>query len=405
MAAELVAAELVAAAGAAVVAAVVAVVVVVAVAAAVAVAAVATAGAAADGTRHKKKTAEAQRLDSEGARAHRACLMSWPVVHWGDDACPERGLEALSRLPSSSWLIAAVWIGVAIGADRCLVSTRLLLTSSPQRAVLLRRLRVLPRYVLPHGLALLWSATTAASVVLVPLTHRSKVALTFKMAHVVVEGTFLACILLEFGAWTLASLVVCALVGIFVFVVTTPCVATVTLAATAGGALDVFNWLAHLAVAVFQCDNRDVWTAVVGFGWHLLYVCNYIVLQRMRAADETLLDGAHHRMFFTLAGTFVFVDSARRALHPETSASTLSEWNEVLQHHPHAAWSPDGTTLATWNDVDDSGTDTTLVPLHTAANAPSKLRIRFLTAARRVARHVQLYAACLPWGSRATCIV
>ena len=40
-----------------------------------------------------------------------------------------------------------------------------------------------------------------------------------------------------------------------------------------------------------------------------------------------------------------------RASTAETSASTLSEWNEVLQHHPHAAWSPDGTTLATWNDV------------------------------------------------------
>ena len=138
------------------------------------------------------------------------------------------------------------------------ISTRLLLTSSPQQPCCCAVFESFRATCC--GLALLWSATTAASVVLVPLTHRSKVALTFKMAHVVVEGTFLACILLEFGAWTLASLVVCALVGIFVFVVTTPCVATVTLAATAGGALDVFNWLAHLAVAVFQCDNRDVWT-------------------------------------------------------------------------------------------------------------------------------------------------
>ena len=114
--------------------------------------------------------------------------MKLPIVEFPNDTCSERGLDAIYSLEETHPLQALVWIGMTISVERLLVALHLLCTSSSASYTTV----ALPAYKAPHALNLWWVVATATSILLIPLTARSKIAVTFKTIHVLIEGSFLA---------------------------------------------------------------------------------------------------------------------------------------------------------------------------------------------------------------------
>ena len=130
--------------------------------------------------------------------------------------------------------------------------------------------RLPPTYTLPHTLSLLWSASTSASMVLIPLTGRSTLALLMKTVHVGMEATFLFLISRAHGCFVFSNAVLVFMVYAILLVFTAPtCDESVWTAAGAGGTLDTLNFVSHLIVGLRQPDNGTLWLTIAAFGMAL----------------------------------------------------------------------------------------------------------------------------------------
>ena len=219
--------------------------------------------------------------------------------------CPDPGLESLRRVSpaADSWYQFLMWVGVALGFEQMAYALQFLLSRRWRWTV-----GAVPKYDPPVGLLLLWSLFTAASIVLVATTWRANAAVVAKTAHVATECLILASLLRAnglpmLGGWALAWAVL-----VFFVVIGETCSDTMLLAAGSGILLDSINFLSHIVVALYEMDNWKVWIVVRGFGWHALYLCSYVGVQRWNLSDDVRAGFRISGMIFNLLATEAFFE-------------------------------------------------------------------------------------------------
>jgi hypothetical protein len=245
-------------------------------------------------------------------------LASWLPLF--EDTCPDVGLDAYATLPEATkWLPRTViWVGIALAIDQT-VAAAIAATRLPRASQRLR-MRLLPAFVLPSALVLLWTFLTALSIVMVGLTFRSSAALLIKSLHVVTEAGFLVAVFLEFGFEGLAAITITLVTCVLSMVFTLPCAQMVQYAQLGGLSVDYINFGLLALYGLSVPDDPVLWTLIGGFGWHALYLLTYIVMRRLDVSPLGLVWVRVAGMAFNnIANEFML--HAVRLAGPERAAS------------------------------------------------------------------------------------
>lgn len=192
-----------------------------------------------------------------------------------ENSCPDAALVALERMDYPYMFNLLTWLIVILSFEQSIHVFTLFLKNYKKLNFSLK----VRSFEFQTGLGLLWTLFTASSHILVVTTSRSNAAVLTKGLHVITEAIFLIQISISFNFFLFASICCVAIFVIFVLILSLPCKATITPASYSGILLDSINFVAHSIYAISAPKNIVLRKIVFAFGFHLLYLILFILVE------------------------------------------------------------------------------------------------------------------------------
>lgn len=192
-----------------------------------------------------------------------------------ENSCPDAALIALERMNYPYIFNIFTWIIILLSFEQGIHVFTLFIKNYNKLNFNLK----IRSFEFQTGLGLLWTLFTASSHILVVTTSRSNAAVLTKGLHVITEAIFLIQISISFNFFLFASVCCVVIFIIFILILSLPCKATITPASYSGILLDSINFIAHLIYAISVPRNKILLKVVFAFGFHLLYLILFVLVE------------------------------------------------------------------------------------------------------------------------------